>query len=216
MKLKELLDAVNLKAFNLDVIGMRCHWSNSEHTDITYSGEIVHDYYCLTKDVVDTKFLEYTVVDISGFDDGLSITIDQQEEKEVKTETPEKTIKKLEAKVQELQNICFEYSAAAYELIGELSDESSLTTFEHLALKKLKTAIDENLEEGHYKKYLTCRYIDKDADALNKEIKRCCKEIKEKNESFYKEEGDKFMKNIKADDFPEDDTETLIIVNKKS
>ena len=45
MKLKELLDAVNLKSFNLDVIGMRCHWSNSEHTDITYSGEIVHDYY---------------------------------------------------------------------------------------------------------------------------------------------------------------------------
>ena len=205
MKLKELLDAVNLKAFNLDVIGMSCHWSNSEHTDITYSGDIVHDYYCPTKDMVDPKFLEYTVVDISGFDDGLSITIEQQEEKEVKTEYPEKTIKKLEAKVQELQNICFEYSAAAYELIGKFSDESALNVFELVALKNFRSIIDKNIANKDYKEYLKHRYVEKDLEAINKQAVRVIEEVEE----VVKEHNNTFVREILAEDFAEDDTETF-------
>ena len=205
MKLKELLDAVNLKGFNLDVIGMRCHWSNSEHTDIIYDGDIVHDYYCPTKDMVDAKFLEYTVVDISGFDDGLSITIEQQEEKEVKTEAPENTIKKLEAKVQELQNICFEYSAAAYELIGEFSDESALNVFELVALKNFKSIIDKNIANKDYKEYLKHRYVEKDLEAINKQAVRVIEEVEE----VVKEHNNTFVREILAEDFAEDDTETF-------
>lgn len=205
MKLKELLDAVNLKAFNLDVIGMRCHRSNSERTDITYSGEIVHDYYCPTKDMVDTKFLEYTIVDISGFDDGLSITIEQQEEKEVKTEDPEKTIKKLEAKVQELQSICFEFSQAAYQLLGEFSDESALNVFELVALKTFRSIIDKNIANKDYKEYLKHRYIEKDLEAINKQVGRVIKEVEE----VVKERNNIFVREILAEAYAEDDTETF-------
>lgn len=205
MKLKELLDAVNLKDFNLDVIGMHCHWSNSEHTDITYSGEIVHDYYCPTKDMVDTKFLEYTIVDISGFDDGLSITIEHQEEKEVKTETPEKTIKKLEAKVQELQNICFEFSQAAYQLLGEFSDDSALNVFELVALKNFKSIIDKNIANKDYKEYLKHRYVEKDLEAINKQVVRVIKEV----EDVVKEHNNTFVRGILVEDYAEDDTETF-------
>jgi len=203
MKLKDLLESGAVKKFNLDIIGVGCHWQTPAKNVIIYSGEVTHDYYDITKETVDEKYLNFSVVDLTGFDDGLTIAVEAADPSAVE----EQTIKKLESKVQELQEICFEYSQGVYELLGEFSDESALNPFERLSLKRLKAIIDKNLANNNYKKYLEHRYIDKDLEALQKEVGRVNREVEE----LVEERNNTFIKNVLTDTYPEDDTDTLVI-----
>lgn len=117
----------------------------------------------------------------------------------------EQTIKKLEKKIQELQEVCFEFSQAAYQLLGEFSDESALNVFELVALKNFRSIIDKNIANKDYKEYLKHRYIEKDLAAINKQVVRVIKEV----EDVVKERNNTFIRGILIEDYAEDDTETF-------
>lgn len=197
MKLKELLNTNSIKSFNLDIIGMKCDWSNLEHTSIIYSGDIAHDYGNLTKDTIDPKYLEYSIVDIYGFDDGLSITIDEDSKN---SDDFESIIKEKDHKIAKLLQVCYIYSEEFYNFFSHFTKDN-LTEEQFTSLIGLKKIIDDHISaDKSYKNYLDHRYLKKDYIPPVKNLEELVAS------------GDA---NFQLDKKYVDDTETLIIKEYK-
>lgn len=117
----------------------------------------------------------------------------------------QKNIRELETKIKELQTICLLYSECVYSFLGKFSEKTltKLATFEQLAFEQLKEKIDAHISSDNYKSYLKHKYIDKDLtdDMLF---------------DFMSIEVDaKFRSTILKENFKEDDTETLKIIEHK-
>lgn len=121
----------------------------------------------------------------------------------------EKQLQEKNRKIDELRNICFDYVSAVYEMLSEFDDTSALTAFQKLALKRLKTSVDNHITSDRYKTFLQQRYIEKDSKALEKAVEGQKKEVEELlaeyNETFLRS-GEDMYKYVK------DDTETLNIL----
>lgn len=107
---------------------------------------------------------------------------------------------KLEKKITELKGICFDYSTAMYELLGEFEDAANLTPAQKLALKKLKSIADKHISDEAYKEYLHQVYVEKKPNFIYDVID----DLLAKNTGI-------FIANILSEPFPEDDTDTLVI-----
>ena len=117
----------------------------------------------------------------------------------------QKRVRELENKVKELQTICLYYSECVYSFLGKFSEKTlkKLATFEQLAFKHLKEKIDAHISSDNYKSYLKHKYIDKDlTDDMLFDLVAV-------------EADAKFSSTILAEDFKEDDTETLDIIEHK-
>lgn len=118
----------------------------------------------------------------------------------------QKNIRELETKIKELQTICLLYSECVYSFLGKFSEKTlkKLATFEQLAFEHLKEKIDAHISSDNYKSYLKHKYIDKDlTDDMLFDLVAV-------------EADAKFSSAILAEDFKEDDTETITILNRKS
>ena len=118
----------------------------------------------------------------------------------------QKRIRELETKIKELKTICLLYSECVYSFLGTFSEKTltKLATFEQTAFKHLKEKIDAHISSDNYKSYLKHKYIDKD---LTDDMLFDLVSI---------EADAKFSSTILEENFKEDDTETLIILDTKS
>lgn len=122
--------------------------------------------------------------------------------------TLEDKLKENYEKIKEFKDICFNYSHAVYEFLGAISEESilKLNPFEQIALNKLKEDIDRHISSENYKEYLKRKYIDKNVPYDY---------IVGLTDIFIEESEKRFNEDTLKESFPEDDTETLNIIEHK-
>lgn len=122
--------------------------------------------------------------------------------------TLEDKLKENYEKIKEFKDICFNYSHAVYEFLGAISEESilKLNPFEQIALNKLKEDIDRHISSENYKEYLKRKYIDKNVPYDY---------IVGLADIFIEESEKRFNEDNLKESFPEDDTETLNIIEHK-
>lgn len=122
--------------------------------------------------------------------------------------TLEDKLKENYEKIKEFKDICFNYSHAVYEFLGAISEESilKLNPFEQIALNKLKEDIDRHISSENYKEYLKRKYIDKNVPYDY---------IVGLADIFIGESEKRFNEDNLKESFPEDDTETLKIIEHK-
>lgn len=120
----------------------------------------------------------------------------------------ETKIKENYEKIKEYKDICFNYSHAVYEFLGAMSEESisKLNPFEQIALNKLKEDIDRHISSENYKECLKRKYIDKNVP-YNYVVGLA--------DIFIEKYEKRFNENILKENFPEDNTETLKIIEHK-